>query len=196
MKITEKGIQGALRRSIMNSQQMICPNFSMPDWWECDLFSITKKGMVQEHEIKMTRKDFLKDAKKYKEINCEWVKGVGWEGEHVTKHELLAKGSEDGPSRFWFVCPKGIIKESETPKWAGLKYPYWQTRRDGSLILCIEKIKTAPLLHRGQVTQDVRDKVGQIFYFRYWDKIKEIESITQTALALARNHAKAERDKA
>jgi hypothetical protein len=37
--------------------------------WECDLYSISKSGFTAEYEIKVDKKDFLKDFGKKKPVN-------------------------------------------------------------------------------------------------------------------------------
>lgn len=66
--------------------------------WECDYWTMTQGGETREFEIKISRSDFLVDAKK-------------------EKHK-----SVDGANYFYYVCPTGMIKKEEIDKRYGLIY--------------------------------------------------------------------------
>ncbi len=66
--------------------------------WECDYWVCDTCGMTKEFEIKISRQDFLKDAKKKK---------------HLTN---------SGSNFFYYVCPKDLIKPDEIDKRYGLIY--------------------------------------------------------------------------
>lgn len=66
--------------------------------WECDYWTMTQGGETREFEIKISRGDFLIDAKK-------------------DKHK-----STDGANYFYYVCPFDLIKKDEVDKRYGLIY--------------------------------------------------------------------------
>lgn len=78
--------------------------------WECDYWCMTSGGSeAREFEIKISRSDFLADAKK-------------------EKHKSTA-----GANYFYYVCPDGLIKKDEIDKRYGLiyiknDYPYLEKR--------------------------------------------------------------------
>lgn len=66
--------------------------------WECDYWTMTAGGETREFEIKISRSDFLVDAKKEKH-SCS-----------------------DGANYFYYVCPKGLFTPAEVDKRYGLIY--------------------------------------------------------------------------
>lgn len=68
--------------------------------WESDFWAMDAKGETREFEIKISRSDFLADAKK-------------------AKHS-----SDDGANFFYYVCPEGLIKPNEVRPKYGLIYVY------------------------------------------------------------------------
>lgn len=76
--------------------------FQMPNafiyGWECDYWAMTSDGETREFEIKISKADFLNDAKK-------------------KKHS-----SANGANYFYYVCPDDLIKPIEVDKRYGLIY--------------------------------------------------------------------------
>lgn len=66
--------------------------------WECDYWTMTQGGETREFEIKISRSDYLVDAKK-------------------DKHK-----STNGANYFYYVCPENLIKKEEVDKRYGLIY--------------------------------------------------------------------------
>lgn len=66
--------------------------------WECDFWTMTQGGETREFEIKISRSDYLCDAKKM-------------------KHK-----DNNGANYFYYVCPEGLIKKDEIDKRYGLIY--------------------------------------------------------------------------
>ena len=58
-------IRLALRRSTY-THKLHAPNTTMVVNWEADMLSVTSGGFIHEYEIKMNRKDYVADYKKYK----------------------------------------------------------------------------------------------------------------------------------
>lgn len=66
--------------------------------WECDYWTLDSYGNTREFEIKVSRADFLIDAKKQKHVECK------------------------GANYFYYVCPEGLIHPDEVDKRYGLLY--------------------------------------------------------------------------
>lgn len=66
--------------------------------WECDFWTMTTSGETREFEIKISRSDFLIDAKK-------------------PKHSCIT-----GANYFYYVCPENLFTPKEVDKRYGLIY--------------------------------------------------------------------------
>lgn len=77
------------------------PNAFIYDW-ECDYWTMTAEGETREYEIKISRTDYLNDAKKVKHRDC------------------------NGANYFYYVVPKGLIAKDEIDHKYGLIY-IWET---------------------------------------------------------------------
>jgi hypothetical protein len=145
-------------------------NYTPPQWFECDVFELTRSGFFREYEIKQSRSDFFKDADKSK-TRWGFVEDASgfkkWtQLEDKAKHQELEFRSIVGPSRFYFVTPQGLIETSELPEFAGLIE--WTTN-DGNFpwnITLTTKVE-APQLHRCKFTEDRRRKLLEACYWRY-----------------------------
>jgi len=89
---TTKDIQKAVGAMCLDRfHVMVCENVSahgiMSHTHEYDVLSISKSGMLNEYEVKVSRQDFLKDAKKM-------------------KHDFFSRGSKFCSNYFSYVCPK------------------------------------------------------------------------------------------
>ena len=117
------------------------PNYAPAGWWECDVFEVTDAGYWHEFEVKVSRADFLADARKTK-----WGPWVSQKDrrESVSKHELLAQRAKTGPSRFTFVTPAGLIPIEDVPEWAGL---IEASRLKNGYSLYLKTVRPAPRLH-------------------------------------------------
>lgn len=102
--MTSKEIQIAIgKRQVLYFHSPVCENISF-GFEEMDVMSVTKSGLICEFEVKISRSDFKADFKKI-------------------KHQYHANGLKKHlPNYFSYVCPKGLILESELPKYAGLYY--------------------------------------------------------------------------
>lgn len=119
-----KQIQQLICKDEVLKRNLSCENVAHLLFWECDVLSLGKSGFLSEFEVKVSRSDFLAEKKK------------------IRKWELIqAQDERTCPNYFWYVCPKGLIKETELPKFAGLIY----ASEEGLLT-----IKNAPLLHKGK----------------------------------------------
>lgn len=147
--MTERDIQIALYwyRVRISGYPMILPNTYMYNW-ESDLLYISKERYVTEYEIKLSRADFLADKNK------------------IDKHRILSLGYM-GPKFFYYVCPIGLIKESEIPTYSGLayvspdKYTYDQN--------CVKIIKRAPQRKVSKISDQKMEQFYKKGIIRYWD---------------------------
>lgn len=192
-KYTEESIQQALyqKHPILTN-----PVFEMIGFifytWESDYLAISKAGYVYECEIKISHSDFLNEAAHKQEK----MRLLGGESMTVAKYHSFAQhGIEHGkelsqrPNYFWYVCPEGVISETECPKFAGLMYI-----TNSGAFRCI---KVAPCLHK--VKYDTQVDLLQLnmrnkFYYamwnwirRYWRNVGKAKDIApQTAAAYER----------
>ena len=105
-----KEIQAALCKHLsIKGHEHLCENFGHIVY-EMDIASLSKSDMLLEFEVKISRSDFLADAKK----------GRTWK-----KFEMYSKplGHEARcPNYFYYVCPENLISKDEIPLFAGLFY--------------------------------------------------------------------------
>lgn len=149
--MTESDIQQALWLHLrVSGHRLVAPNFTPFQWWECDVFSITEKGYVMEHEIKLNRADFRKDR----------LKG--------DKHERLASGDILGPSSFYFAAPAGVLPIEIIPDWAGFR----EIQGGGKVIT----IRKAPILHREKMAPGTMMRLARTFCWRFW-QLREKRSL-------------------
>ena len=169
-KLTESLIQNVLQSEFEGSYEWVIPNYTPPNWWECDVMIISKAGYAQEFEIKISRADFKTDFKK--------AKGGGMFGGHEKKkHAQLTLGDHWGPKHFWYVCPDGILTLDDIPEYAGLRYiRYYDNRRPAFWKTSV--IKKAPTLHREKFPQAAIEKMGRMFYYRLWAGRRKINKLS------------------
>jgi hypothetical protein len=173
------------------SYQIQIPNYTPLRWWESDHYAVTKAGFAVEFEIKTSVADFKADATKQRDGAA--MKTVGsWvyiRDEHGNimyhagekKHDQLASRSIHGPSRFYFVCPEGLLQVEDMPEWAGLIWAY--DRPTNGYPACCEQ-KSAPKLHREKAPEGTLENIRAAFYYRYWtlrQKMKVMPDIAEHA---------------
>lgn len=107
-----KEIQTAVAEYLVkNGHEAVCENFGHTVF-EMDVAALSKSGMLQEYEIKISRSDFLCDKNKRR----HWM---------LAKFDMYAMPSGHEfkcPNYFCYVCPAGLIKITEIPVYAGLWY--------------------------------------------------------------------------
>ena len=128
----------------------VCPTIELFNFFEADVAAVTKTGFVHEIEIKVSRSDFLADFKK--------------SNSNGKKHEILQAKGDKNPNYFWFATPKGLLKESDIPHYAGWIEVRWEWfshypgGKNGYFRLFIEFKKNAPRLHGAKVTQPILNR--------------------------------------
>ncbi len=176
---------------IAKNQKQICTSYDclVPKCYtthdnECDLFAIRKSGLCDEFEIKVTRSDFLNDAKKKVAIRESLFFGVDenhedrkhydkrdklshekwkkllapWE---KIKHEALVDGNTS-VNYFWYVVKHDIVDLCDLPDWAGLIKIF----DNGKMRVIRSPIK----LHRNKVDDTFKFNIARKLGFRYWDQ--------------------------
>jgi hypothetical protein len=164
--VNERTLQLAVLQNWRSSLACAAPNYTPSDWWECDVWGVTKAGYWVEWECKISLADFRADADKAR--NKLVVHSPGnWEHTSERKHDLVPTGA--GPSRFWYVVPHDLeIPESELPAWAGLVSvkPYSPNYSR------VRIIKQAPKLGKNKTTlREIRLAQSRM-WFRYWECLR------------------------
>lgn len=80
---------------------------------ECDVFGVTKSMITHEFEIKISRSDFIADAKK----QVRFKQGCTY-SDWVLKSDAYRSGIMP-TNHFWYIAPAGLISMSEIPDYAG-----------------------------------------------------------------------------
>lgn len=138
---------------------------------EADFFGIRRSGFCDEFEIKVSRSDFLADAKKrvaYRECEKdEW----GWKQQGLEfapytkwKRDALRAGELEA-NYFWYVVVEGICKLEEVPDFAGLiEVPAPDSCRSWLRVL-----KHPARLHKEKLSYEKRYRYARKGCFRFWN---------------------------
>lgn len=139
--MTAKDIQTAiLSHYFQHDHIYACTNFEGCGYAEMDVLTISRAGLVHEFEVKISKADFQADfAKHFKHMNLQ----------HGIKKATL-------PNRFYYCCPRGMIRPDEVPAYAGLMYFGYV---GGEIEFAI--IKKAPLLHNERATAQLINRICQ-----------------------------------
>lgn len=171
----EQTIQNVLYDWLLRKgTKLVCPNYTPESWWECDLWAMTEAGFSTEFEIKLTRADFRKDAAKIEKLN--WKERRAGKTPEL-KHAKLQLADARGPSRFFYVTPKDLLKPEDIPEWAGhIEIVAHRGRLKPGVT------KPAPVLHRERVPQKIIDHCKSVFYYRYWSLRQKTFPVTGSSL--------------
>jgi hypothetical protein len=141
--------------------------------FEADIMELTKSGYAVEYEVKITRSDFLNDAKKQKFYETQPPK---------SKYEILQEDKR--VNRFYYIVPEGLIAEPEIPEFAGLIY----ARKGVVGCYSLEKghydkekiffrtVKAAPLLTKEKLLDRRLQKCLESTYYRFHKFRKQCNS--------------------
>ena len=129
--------------------------------WEADLLEVTPSGYQYEYEVKLSKSDFLNDAKKEKKYYNKLK---------LVKHDVLQQGKR--VNYFYFIVPRGLIKSSEVPEWAGLIYfdrhiVYDVFEQPSYISTSFTTIKVAMKLSTEKITDKKLIKLYESTYFKY-----------------------------
>jgi hypothetical protein len=86
---------------------------------------VSKAGYGTEFEIKVSKKDFLKDFEKKKTKSVFDKEQRMWINAETFKHDMLKEGKSK-LKHFYFCVPEGLVSLGDIPDHAGLiefKYP-------------------------------------------------------------------------
>ena len=161
----ERDVQVRLWLENRSGARVIAPNYTPRDWFECDLWLVTRAGYAYEYEIKRTVADFKADQQKQMSLGYRHL--APYESLGVkSKHEMMAEGSARGPSRFWFVLPRGL--GVEIPVWAGHIEAWMQNG-----IFRHNELKPAPRLHKEKVEEPEVSLAQERLAWRYWGMVHD-----------------------
>jgi hypothetical protein len=155
MEIDSKYIERKLYFTYRSGSSVLVPNYHALDWYECDLYRITRAGYSYEYEIKVDLTDFRIDMRKSKVFYNPY--------RSERKHDWLRDGDPRAPNYFYYVVPKElsvkIQKYDLLPDWCGLleieRYPV--------------TIVKAPKIHRTKVSDEQRVHASASCLWRYWE---------------------------
>lgn len=179
--MSEQEIQSAIWHTYNSASEIMVPNYTPMNWWECDIFRVLKSGFVAEYEIKTSVADFKADFKKSHDQHGRIDDGDGRPKWGVVssrqKHDMLAAGGHTQvlwqhgkppersfvPNYFAFVIPMDIEDAVRplVPRYAGLLVKSSRYR-------VYIKIKP-PRLHGEKPTNDWAAELAPTFYHRYWN---------------------------
>jgi len=147
---TERRLQNLIASRFLKTGSLCVPNCGV--WgWESDLVRVSPSFLASEYEIKVTRKDFHRDAEKTARVAA------------LSNPEGRSRLDGLTPSRFWYATPRGLVDPMEIPEYAGLVQPSRSGRR-------VDIIKPAPLLHKRKLDNARLLFLTRGVAFRYWDQ--------------------------
>ena len=161
--MTEKDIQNTLYR------KFLCRNFKYMFNnvyfynWESDFLGINDNHYTHEFEIKISRSDFKADFK-HKIAKHGLLKTGHLSPSMDDKAKYGANGVKDlrrRPNYFSYVVPKGLVKESEVPEYAGLYYVH----ESGE----VELIRKGKRMQCGKVESHRFHKLLISTYHKFWN---------------------------
>lgn len=153
--LTAKEISRVIYSQWLKKYDIIIPNCYTQFDNECDLLGIKKSGYLDEIEIKISRSDFLNDAKKEVDLYDSETKKIIREPDpdhpgfkrpvRNKKYEALSKGLM-AVNYFWYAVPEGLLKIDDIPDFAGLIEIYY--RNPHYFIKQIKNLKNSTLIKR------------------------------------------------
>jgi len=102
-----KDIQQSICKVEIQKGNLVAENFNYFFAGELDVVSVNKSGYVSEFEVKISRPDFRADAKKRK-----WY--------FYENYQALLNPNPYSPNYFTYVCPTGLIQETDIKPYQGL----------------------------------------------------------------------------
>lgn len=186
--ITSRCIQIKLFHELRSSCKWVIPNYTPKNWFEADIWAITKAGYTREYEIKISKKDFLKDREKFL---CKSKSGRKVCKRHEIsplykkeyKYDKILAG--DGPSYFYYVTSEGVIPEDMVPAWAG----WIECRKRGKSVVFIKR-REPKQLHKNKVPLSLDTEVLTTFYWRFWTEAEKRYNVYERRDKLGRKKTK------
>lgn len=151
MKLADRIILHLLKYGRRDPNEIMIPNF-YHFGYEMDVFKLSKKQLVIEYEVKISRSDFFNDFKKFQtdygmfnELKLEFT-----DKKDTLKHDLIRAGR--AASSFFFVMPENMVQKHEVPSHCGLMYfrPAGSMVEGGVLsdVDYLYTCRPAPVLHK------------------------------------------------
>jgi len=151
-------LEKALLAHIYGQCEFLMPRFTPPNWWECDVWAMTRSGYAVEYEIKVSRADFRRDGGKRRE--------------NLGKLQMIAEKDGRCQNRFYYVMPRGMIELDELPANCGLitfgEYPADESRNRAHCFSSYGKVVLrAPLLHNRKPDSAIQQQGLVAAYHRF-----------------------------
>lgn len=133
-----------------DSTKCICKRFVGAGYSEMDVVKVTSTDYIYEYELKVSRSDFLKETKNYNEnidrrkyIKHKLMKSIY----ESIKSKSKSKKTYNTANKYFFVCPKDLIKIDELLPYQGLIY-YDENKKSFQII------KDAVFLHKIKINNN------------------------------------------
>lgn len=176
------------KSALCTSYDMFIPNCYTSHDNEADAFAIRRSGICDEFEIKLSRADFLNDAKKIVQWrDCEyWSRTIPeskngkidteWMNETrklscKEKKKLVApwqklkyNALQDGDmaaNYFWYVVKSGIAHIDEFPEFAGVIF----VNEYGDF----NRVRMPKKLHKNKIEPEEKYRLAKKLAYRFWD---------------------------
>ncbi|KKL72355.1 hypothetical protein LCGC14_2085700 [marine sediment metagenome] len=153
--MTERDIQNILYRHLKKlGHTMITPNVKgiFTGYWEADIISVTKAGIVNEFEIKTLLADYWADFKNKP-------------GKHYDLKASLRCDDYEVPSYFYYVTNGFTIYDDGLPEYAGNIRITRRIEGDGYWITTLRK---APKLTKEKITDHQKDILLRVNNNKLW----------------------------
>lgn len=174
--VCEEKVQLALFNYLnRKGHKIIAPNIDMFYTGEMDVCSMMKSGLINEYEIKLSRKDFFRDFKK----ECKHpafeklLKGITFETRTGYSGKRTWEIPYTSPNFFYFVTPKNLVKSEEVPDYAGLII------FDRESIYNLRTVKKAKKIHAAPLSPEKLTMLAHKLMWRVWtarDKIDDLKT--------------------
>jgi len=129
-----------------DSTRSVCERFQGAGYSEMDICKLTNTDYIYEYELKVSRGDFLKESKNFienkdrqKYMKHKFMQTLYEEKKFKTRSRKTYKV----PNKFYFVCPKDMIKIDEILPYHGLIYIDENNN--------FEVVREASFLHKNKV---------------------------------------------
>lgn len=167
VKLTENKVVYKLWEQFAKSAQIATPNGYIYRW-ESDLIILSKTGLTTEYEVKLSVQDFNRDHKK------KIVGKVDFFYEKKSKLASIQDG--EGPNRFFYVFPRGMIEDSRVPEWAGIIHicsHVWGNQNEFEYI-SPSIVRQPKWLHKNKAGQDLIQKINTCLYYKVFNRLKKL----------------------
>jgi hypothetical protein len=139
---------------------------------EADFLSVTRAGLLYEHEIKLTYSDYLNEFRsRSKQLKHQWLKSCAESSRAVTSY---------APNYFYFVTPKGMLKKgAPCPRYAGIIEfeQYQQSNSKWTLNLTLRRKPTR--LHAVPLSEKQREKISVSLMYKLFNQRKRSEVVSK-----------------